>query len=96
MALFALLILIPAFGYRLLHWNGVFAFWFAYVLTRPLGASLADWLGKPVGEGGVGLGAGWVSLGFAAVMLGLVVSAGLRAPAGAVLPKTASAIPPQP
>lgn len=95
-ALFALLILIPAFGYRLLHWNGVFAFWFAYVLTRPLGASVADWLGKPVGEGGVGLGAGWVSLGFAAVMLGLVVSAGLRAPAGAVLPKTASAIPPQP
>ena len=70
--LFAVLILIPALGYRFLHWNGVFAFWFAYVLTRPLGASVADWLGKPVAEGGLGVGSGWVSLGFAVVMVVLV------------------------
>ncbi|MGV8909511.1 MAG: hypothetical protein ACOH1Y_11055 [Propionicimonas sp.] len=71
-ALFAALILIPVLGYRLLSWNGVFAFWFAYVLTRPLGASVADWLGKPANEGGVGIGSGWVSLGFALAMVALV------------------------
>jgi uncharacterized membrane-anchored protein len=71
-ALFAVLILIPALGYRFLRWNGVFAFWFAYVLTRPLGASIADGLGKPVSAGGAGLGAGWVSLGFALAMVVIV------------------------
>ncbi len=70
--LFAVLILVPVAGYRILHWNGVFAFWFAYVLTRPVGASIADWLGKPVNEGGVGVGSGWVSLIFAITMAGLV------------------------
>jgi uncharacterized membrane-anchored protein len=70
--LFAAAILVPVLGYRLLHWNAVFAFWFAYVLTRPVGASVADWLGKPVTEGGVGVGSGWVSLSFALLMVGLV------------------------
>jgi uncharacterized membrane-anchored protein len=41
-------------------------FWTAYVLTRPLGASIADWLGKPHSVGrGVGFGDGtvtWVAL----------------------------------
>lgn len=72
--LFATAILVPVLGYRLLRWNGVFAFWFAYVLTRPVGASVADWLGKPVAEGGVGVGSGWVSLGFALLMVGLVAA----------------------
>lgn len=71
-ALFAVLILIPAVGYRYAHWGAVFSFWFAYVLTRPLGASVADWLGKPAAEGGVGVGSGWVSLGFALVLVALV------------------------
>jgi len=71
-ALFAAAILIPVLGYRLLKWDGVFAFWFAYVLTRPVGASVADWLGKPAAEGGVGVGSGWVSLGFALLMVILV------------------------
>jgi uncharacterized membrane-anchored protein len=40
-------------AYRYLHVNSVFAFWFAYILTRPLGASLADWswVPKPFGAG---------------------------------------------
>lgn len=71
--LFVVLILVPALGFRFWRWNAVFAFWFAYVLTRPLGASIADWLGKPRSEGGVGIGAGWVSLAFAIVMSALVV-----------------------
>lgn len=59
--LFAAVILIPAIGYRWLRWSPVFAFWFAYVMTRPLGASFADWLGKERGAGGLGWGAGPVS-----------------------------------
>lgn len=42
--------------------NAVLAFWLAYVVTRPLGASFADWFGKPQSFGGVGMGDGTVSL----------------------------------
>lgn len=75
---FAVLLAVPALGYRFLHWNDVFAFWFAYVLTRPLGASVADWLGKPVAEGGVGIGSGWVSLALAILMVVLVCVMSVR------------------
>lgn len=70
--LFAVLILVPAVGYRFLRGNGILAFWAAYVLTRPLGASVADWLGKPVAEGGVGVGSGWIALAFAGAMVVVV------------------------
>lgn len=53
--LFAILFLVPGFGYWKLGWKSVFSFWFAYVLTRPFGASFADWFGKPI-LGGLGLG----------------------------------------
>ncbi|MDQ2755974.1 MAG: hypothetical protein M3Y71_05345 [Actinomycetota bacterium] len=66
--LFAVAILVPVLGYRLMRWDPVFSFWLAYVLTRPLGASVADWLGKPVAAHGVGLGSGWVGLTLAALM----------------------------
>ena len=62
MAAFAGLICVPAIGYRWLSWNPVFAFWFAYVITRPLGASFADWVGKPASLTGLGLGNGRVAL----------------------------------
>jgi uncharacterized membrane-anchored protein len=70
--LFAGLIAIPAIGYWRFHLDPVAAFWIAYVLTRPLGASVADWLGKPTSSGGLGLGDGWVSLAFAAAIVVLV------------------------
>ena len=60
--LFAALIAVPAVGYRWFGLNGIFAFWFAYVMTRPLGASFADWLSVPASRGGLGLGWGPVSL----------------------------------
>ena len=41
-------------------------------MTRPLGASFADWLGRPVSAGGVGIGTGTVSLALAAVIALLV------------------------
>ncbi|MEO7001272.1 MAG: hypothetical protein ABI068_05695 [Ktedonobacterales bacterium] len=53
--LFAVLFAIPALAYRLLKANEIATFWFAYILTRPLGASFADWFGKPI-LGGLGLG----------------------------------------
>lgn len=60
--LFACMIAVPAIGYRWLGWNSIFSFWCAYVLTRPLGASFADWLGKPRSLGGLGWGGGPVAL----------------------------------
>jgi uncharacterized membrane-anchored protein len=69
---FAVIIVIPATGYRWLRWNGVFSFWFAYIVTRPLGASIADGLGKPKNVSGLGFGDGWVALVFAAVILAMV------------------------
>ena len=60
--LFLAVIAIPAVGYGLLRMNAVLAFWFAYILTRPVGASFADWLGFPRSAGGLGVGHGTVSL----------------------------------
>lgn len=55
-ALFAALLTLPALGYRLSGLSGVLTFWFAYILTRPLGASIADWVGKPPAMSGLGVG----------------------------------------
>ena len=60
--LFAALIVVPAAGYRYFDLNAILAFWAAYVLTRPLGASIADWLGKPASVSGRGWGDGKVTL----------------------------------
>ena len=70
--LFAAIIAVPAFGYFRLDWNPIFAFWFAYVVTRPLGASVADWLSVSHARGGLALGTGPVSLAFAAAIAGFV------------------------
>lgn len=63
--LFGAIISIPALGYFRFGMGSILSFWFAYLMTRPLGASVADWLGKPEG---VGLGSGLVSLLFAAAI----------------------------
>ncbi|WP_327294363.1 MULTISPECIES: hypothetical protein [unclassified Streptomyces] len=60
--LFAVLIAVPALCRRFLGLNAVAAFWWAYVLTRPLGASFADWMGVSSHRGGLGWGTGPVSL----------------------------------
>jgi len=53
--------------------NAVLAFWIAYVLTRPLGASLGDLLTQSRDFGGLGLGASLTSLIFLAVIVLLVI-----------------------
>jgi uncharacterized membrane-anchored protein len=70
--LFAGIILIPAIGYRWFRWNSILAFWFAYVVTRPLGASFADWVGKPTNISGLGWGDGRIALVLAAAIACLV------------------------
>ena len=59
-ALFGILILVPFALWRV-GINATIAFWAAYVLTRPLGASVADWLGKSHAAGGLGWGDGTVT-----------------------------------
>jgi len=70
--LYAVLIAIPAIGWRTGRMNPVVAFWSAYVLTRPLGASVADWLGKPAEHTGVGLGDGPVTIVATLLIVALV------------------------
>jgi uncharacterized membrane-anchored protein len=53
--LFAILISIPALAWSRFRLHPIIAFWSAYVLTRPLGASFADWFSKAPGETGSGL-----------------------------------------
>lgn len=67
--LFTGLIILPALGFWLARMNSVLMFWTAYVLTRPLGASYADWMGKPKLVGGLGWGAGNVSLALTAIIV---------------------------
>jgi len=69
--LFAAIIVVPALGYWRFRLNAVAAFWFAYVVTRPLGASIADWLSKPARHGGVDLGNGPVA---AVLVVAIVVA----------------------
>jgi uncharacterized membrane-anchored protein len=70
--LFAVLIAIPALGYWLLGLNEILAFWFAYIVTRPLGASFADWAGKPKTMGGIGVGDEIVCLVLGILIVGFV------------------------
>jgi uncharacterized membrane-anchored protein len=70
--IFTLIFFIPGIGYRWFGLNAIVAFWFAYVLTRPLGASYADWMGVPKVVGGLGLGRGPVAIGLTIPIVALV------------------------
>src|SRR5262245_13076544 len=69
--LFAAVIAAIAVAYRL-GLDPILSFWAAYVVTRPLGASVADWMGKPTSAGGLGIGDGPVTLALAAAIAVLV------------------------
>ena len=70
--LFAVLFTLPALAYWRSGGQAIGAFWFAYILTRPLGASFADWLGRARELGGVGVGTGRISLILAVLIVGFV------------------------
>ena len=59
---FLVLIAIPLVAHWKLRMNSVLAFWFAYTITRPLGASVADWLGVPHRLSGLDWGRGNVAM----------------------------------
>ncbi|HUM99135.1 MAG: hypothetical protein B7X12_04285 [Halothiobacillus sp. 20-53-49] len=60
-------------AFYFLKLNAVLAFWMAYILTRPLGASMGDYLSQPVANGGLGLGTTGTSVIFLGLILVLVV-----------------------
>ncbi|MFR0357571.1 COG4705 family protein [Streptomyces sediminimaris] len=70
--LFAAAICVPALWHRFAGLNAVTAFWAAYVITRPLGASLADWMALGRSRGGLALGLGPVTLAWTAAIVGFV------------------------
>ncbi|MEO5595781.1 MAG: hypothetical protein ABIQ97_01355 [Lysobacteraceae bacterium] len=71
--LFAGLIALVAIAYYLFKLNAIAAFWAAYILTRPLGASLGDYLSQSHADGGLALGAMLINGVFLAAIVGLVV-----------------------
>jgi uncharacterized membrane-anchored protein len=75
---FAVAIAIPAVVFAAFRASAIFTFWFAYVLTRPLGASFADWMGVSHARGGLAWGTGPVSLALAIIIAGFVVVLTLR------------------
>ncbi len=63
------LVMIGFYGFKV---NAIAAFWAAYILTRPLGASLGDYLLQPNANGGLGLGAMVTNMIFLSAIIGLV------------------------
>lgn len=60
--------------------NAILTFWIAYILTRPLGASLGDYLSQASSDGGLGLGAGTTNLVFLSAIVSLVIYLTLAKP----------------
>ena len=71
--MFAAVIALVVLAWKYAHLNAVLAFWVAYVLTRPLGASIGDFLSQPTADGGRGLGTAGTSAIFLATILAVVV-----------------------
>lgn len=72
-ALFGAAIALTYLAWRFLHFNEVAAFWIAYVLTRPMGASIGDYLSQPKANGGLGLGTNTTSVIFLGAIITLVI-----------------------
>ena len=70
--IFATIIAIIAIAYYFFKMDAILAFWIAFILTRPLGASTGDLLAQSVADGGLGLGTVITSVVFLAIIVGLV------------------------
>jgi uncharacterized membrane-anchored protein len=70
--MFLVIIAIPAIAHQRFGLNAILAFWFAYTITRPLGASFADWFDNPHHLGGLALGTGPVSIALALCVLAAI------------------------
>ena len=76
--IFAVAFALPGLAHRHAGLNAVLAFWIAYVLTRPLGASFADWIAVPPGRGGLDLGTGPITLILVAAIVAGVTALSVR------------------
>lgn len=70
--MFAGVIALPAVAYWLFGVSEIFTFWFAYIVTRPLGASFSDWMAVTRNRGGLNIGPGTVSALLTVVIIALV------------------------
>jgi uncharacterized membrane-anchored protein len=70
---FGALIAAVTIGYYYLRMNEILVFWLAYILTRPLGASMGDLLSKPVTSGGLNFGTLGTTMLFLSIILSLVI-----------------------
>jgi uncharacterized membrane-anchored protein len=70
--MYTVLFAIPFIARRAVRLNWLVAFWWAYIITRPLGASYADWLGVPQSLGGLNLGRGTVAVSLTLVIIAWV------------------------
>ena len=59
-------------GFYVFKLDAILCFWLAYILTRPLGAALGDWLSQPLQNGGLDLGVTSISVVFLLMIVGLV------------------------
>ncbi len=71
--LFGGCILLVVIAWRYFKLNPVLAFWMAYILTRPLGASIGDYLSQKRADGGLGLGTTGTTILFLSTILGVVL-----------------------
>jgi uncharacterized membrane-anchored protein len=71
--LFGMIIASVTAGYFVLKLDGIWAFWIAYIFTRPLGASFGDLLSQPAEYGGYGLGTIMTSALFLAAIVAIVI-----------------------
>jgi uncharacterized membrane-anchored protein len=71
--IFGVLIASVAISHFVFKVNAILAFWIAYILTRPLGASIGDYLSQDLDNGGLGLGTVVTSLVFLATILSTVI-----------------------
>ena len=76
--LFAGVIGLVFLAYKYFKLNAILAFWVAYILTRPLGASMGDLLSQPSENGGLSLGTTVTSIVFLLTILSLVVYVTIR------------------
>jgi uncharacterized membrane-anchored protein len=77
---FTIVILLPALARWQLGLNGIAAFWMSYIVTRPLGASFADYISKPKNTGGLNFGDGPTAVVFAVAVFVLVSYLALARP----------------
>lgn len=70
---FAVALAVVAAAYYLTNISRVMLFWAAFILTRPLGATVGDFLDKPIDQGGLALSRPLASLALAVFMLGCIL-----------------------